>query len=288
MIESLSDRVSQPPPSRPHRGERRQRGAYPPAGATGDRLPPHSLEAEQGVLGCVLLDPNAVLAVCVEKLPAGPACFYDLRHQEIYRACVQMFDERLPIDLITLQQRLKDRGLLDEIGGIAYLNEIQNTVPSAANLVYYLEEVAKRHTLREMIRTCTAVVGRAYDFDGDLESLLDDVERDILRLAEDRAGGEQRSIKTLVNLAIGQVENYFNRQGQIGGLATGFAELDRLTDGLHGGEMIVIAARPSLGKTSLAMNIAEHVVLNTAWVEETEDAAAARAAQARGLKVTEV
>jgi replicative DNA helicase len=272
----------------PHRhGERRARAAAhtPPVA---DRLPPHSAEAEQGVLGCVLLSPNECLPVCLEKLGAGATAFYDLRHQEIYRMMVTMFDKREPVEMILLHQRLKDNGTLDQIGGIAYLNEIQDCVPSAANLSYYLDEVAKRYTLRRMIHVCTGVVQRAYEFDGELEPLLDEVERDVLRLAEDRVSGEQKNIKALVNQAIGTVENYFNRQGQISGLPTGFADLDRMTDGLHGGEMIVIAARPSMGKTSLAMNIAEHVVLNHVWTEETDDEHRAAAARAEGLKVTEV
>ncbi len=227
-----------------------------------DRLPPHSNEAEQGVLGCILLAPNECLGQCIEKLKAGPEVFYDLRHQTIYEALIAMYDKRDPIDIIMLQQRLKDRGLLDQIGGIPYLNALQDSVPSAANLTYYLDIVEEKSLLRKMISTCTDVVGRVYDFDGEVDSLLDEVERDILKMSESRSGGTIEPVKSLVNKAIGMVENYFNRQGTLGGLASGFAELDRMTDGMHGGEMIIIAARPSMGKTSLAMNIAESVVLN--------------------------
>jgi replicative DNA helicase len=227
-----------------------------------DRLPPHSTEAEQGVLGCVLLAPNDCLGQCIEKLKAGPEVFYDLRHQTIYEALITMYDKRDPIDIITLQQHLKDRGLLDQIGGIPYLNALQDAVPSAANLTYYLDIVEEKSMLRKMIHTCTDVVSRVYGFDGEVDTLLDEVERDILKIAEARAGGGTAFMKTLVHDAIGQVEKYFNRQGELGGLGTGFGDLDRMTDGMHGGEMIIIAARPSMGKTSLAMNIAESVVLN--------------------------
>ncbi|MEK7781797.1 MAG: replicative DNA helicase, partial [Verrucomicrobiota bacterium] len=137
-----------------------------------------------------------------------------------------------------------------------------DAVPSAANLTYYLDIVEEKFLLRKMIHTCTDVVGRVYDYDGEVDSLLDEVERDILAMSESRSGGTIEPVKSLVNKAIGMVENYFNRQGQLGGLATGFSDLDRMTDGMHGGEMIVIAARPSMGKTSLAMNIAESVTLN--------------------------
>jgi len=259
-----------------------------PAGATGsDRLSPHSIEAEQGVLGCILLSPQECLGGIVEKLGDRATAFYDLRHQTIYTELLHMWDARTPIDLIVLQQRLKDRGLLEQIGGLAYLNQLQDCVPSAANLSWYLEILLEQDILRRMIATCTDVVARAYEHEGDVEVLLDTVERDVLALAESRHVAAQKSVKVLVQDAIGLVEKYFDRQGQIMGLPTGFADLDRLTDGLHAGEMIVIAARPSMGKTSLAMNIAEHVVLG-AWVEETEDEAVATAARARGLKVMPV
>jgi replicative DNA helicase len=234
-----------------------------PGGATTiDRLPPHSPEAEQGVLGCVLLSPNECMGECIEKLKDdGQQVFYDLRHQTIYETLATMYDAREAIDVITLQQRLKDKGLLDQIGGIAYLSQLQDSVPSAANLSYYLEIVQEKFLLRRMIATCTEVVGRVYDYEGDVETLLDEVEKEILRINESRAQSSTATVKELVGKAILTVENYFGRQGTLNGLGTGFPDLDRMTDGLHGQEMIVIAARPSMGKTSLAMNIVEHVVL---------------------------
>jgi replicative DNA helicase len=227
-----------------------------------DRLPPHSPEAEQGVLGCVMLSPNECMGECIEKLKdAGQQVFYDLRHQSIYEHLSAMYDAREAIDVITLQQRLKDKQLLEQIGGIAYLSQLQDSVPSAANLSYYLEIVQEKFLLRRMITTCTEVVGRVYDYEGDVEMLLDEVEKEILRINESRAQSTTSSVKELVGKAILTVENYFGRQGTLNGLGTGFPDLDRMTDGLHGSEMIVIAARPSMGKTSLAMNIVEHVVL---------------------------
>ena len=227
-----------------------------------DRLPPHSPEAEQGVLGCVLLSPNDCMGECIEKLKDdGREVFYDLRHQTIYETLVEMFDTREPIDLITLQQRLKDRKLLEQIGGIAYLSQLQDAVPSAANLSYYLDIVREKFLLRKMIQTCTGVVGRVYDYEGEVDALLDEVERDVLRISESRVQGGALTTKELVNKAIGTIENFFSRKGTLTGLGTGYPDLDRMTDGLHGSEMIVIAARPSMGKTSLAMNIAEHVAL---------------------------
>ena len=265
MIDSVSD----PLPGATSAGAeadlkkpRRQKSARSDARPAVDRLPPHSIECEQGVLGCCLLDPNQCIAECIEKLKDdGKSAFYDLRHQTIYETLAEMFDAKQPIDLITAQQHLKDRQLLEQIGGIAYLSQLQDAVPSAANLSYYLDHVREKYVLRKLIQTCTSVVGKVFDYEGEVEALLDEVEKEILHVNESRVKSGVQPINTLVHEAIATIENYFGRNGQLGGLATGFADLDKMTDGLHGGEMIIIAARPSMGKTSLAMNIAEHVAM---------------------------
>jgi replicative DNA helicase len=232
------------------------------ASASVDRLPPHSPEAEQGVLGCILLSPNDCMGDCISKLKSGSEVFYDLRHQTIYDLLAQMFDKREGIDLITLQQRLKDNQLLEQVGGIAYLSSLSDAVPSAANLSYYLDIVQEKYLLRKMIRVCTEVVGRVYEFEGQVDALMDEIERDVLRVSESRVQSQTSTIKDLVKKAIGTIEDYHQRQGSLTGIGTGFGDLDKMTTGLHGGEMIVIAARPSVGKTSLAMNIAEHVAID--------------------------
>lgn len=258
MIDSMPTEAGAPPDLQ--RGPRRQPAARDAQRV--DRLPPHSPEAEQGVLGCVLLAPTECMGVCIERFKAGAEVFYDLRHQTIYGALVQMFDGREAIDLITLQQRLKNQQLLEEIGGLAYLSALPDTVPSAANLTYYADIVQEKYLLRKMIHTCTEVVGRVYDYEGEVDALLDEVERDILRISESRVQSHTSTIKDLVKRAINTIEIYHQHQGELTGIGTGFADLDRMTSGLHEGEMIVIAARPSMGKTSLAMNIAEHVAVN--------------------------
>src|SRR5580704_15894872 len=237
---------------------RRRKAGFSGSAPAVDRLPPHSPEAEQGGLGCILLSPNDCVGECVEKFKPGAEVFYDLRHRAIFEALVEMYDQREAIDLITLQQRLKNKSRLEEVGGIAYLNSLPDTVPSAANLSYYLDIVLEKYVLRKMIQTCTDVVGRVYDHEGEVDSLLDEVERDILRISEARVEGKTDKIKDLVNKAITIIEDYHNRQGMLTGVGTGFVDFDKMTTGLHGGEMIVVAARPSMGKTSLAMNIAEY------------------------------
>lgn len=260
MINSVSEQAGSGPDLKK---TRRQKAAREDVRATLDRLPPNDLDCEMGVIGCCLLSPNECIAECVEALKDdGKEAFYDLRHQTIYEHLTAMFDARVPVDLISVQARLKDAQLLDQIGGIAYLSQLQDAVPSAANLSWYLTIVRQKYLLRRLVTTCTATVGKVYDWEGDVEALLDEVEKDILRVNESRVKSSTRKMSDLVNAGIATVENYFQRQGQITGLATGFDDFDKLTDGLHGGEMIVIAARPSMGKTSLAMNMVEHVVLD--------------------------
>jgi replicative DNA helicase len=244
------------------RGSRKSRvSAGLPAPASIDRLPPHSIEAEQGVLGCVMLSPNDCLGICLEKFKKGVEVFYDLRHQAIFDTLIEMYDGKKPIDLITLQENLKLKNQLEAIGGIPYLSALPDAVPSAANLEYYIDIVREKYVLRKMIQTCSGVVSRVYEHEGQVDGLLDEVERDILKIAEDRIENTSMKMKDLVHKAINTIEDYHQRQGMITGVGTGFLDFDKMTSGLHGGEMIVIAARPSMGKTSLVMNIVEHVVL---------------------------
>ncbi len=257
MIDSVSEEHTQDAPARP--APRRKKPAAPDASRV-DRLPPHSLEAEQGVLGCILISPNQSLGLCLEKLKTGAKAFYDLRHQNLFENMVEMWDTKEPIDLITLQQRLKDKNQLDGVGGLSYLAGLPEAVPSAANLEYYLDIVQEKSLLRKMIQTCTGVITQIYDFEGEVDQLMDDVERQVLKISEEREETTLRSVKELVHKAITTIEEFHQRQGMLTGISTGFPDLDKLTSGLHGGEMVVLAARPSMGKTSLAMNIAETVV----------------------------
>ncbi|MSU19808.1 MAG: replicative DNA helicase, partial [Pedosphaera sp.] len=210
---------------------------------------------------CVLLSPSECMGICIEKFKRGSEVFYDLRHQYLFQVLAEMYDQKEAIDLITLHQRLKDSNQLEAVGGLAYLSLLVDCVPSAANLEYYLEIVREKYLLRKMIQTCTSVVSRVYGHEGEIDSLLDEVERDVLKISEERVEATSRTIKDLVHKAINTIEEFHQRQGMLTGIATGFPDFDKMTSGLHGGEMIVIAARPSMGKTSLAMNIAEHVSL---------------------------
>ncbi|TAK94151.1 MAG: replicative DNA helicase [Verrucomicrobia bacterium] len=259
MIDSVSESAGAAPDLKKTRRQRSPRGDARPIA---DRLPPYAEDMERGVLGCVLLSPNDCIGICIEKLKAGAEVFYDLRHQTIYAEVVAMFDQRESIDILTVHQRLKDKQLIEQVGGIQYLNALQDSVPSTANVGYYADIVQEKFLLRKMIKACTDVVGRVYEYEGEVDALMDEVERDILRISESRVAGTVMGIKELVHKAINTVEDFHARQGMLTGVGTGFTDLDKMTSGLHPGEMIVVAARPSMGKTSLAMNIAEHVAID--------------------------
>src|SRR3989454_7150248 len=182
MIDTIAEGAGGPPDLK--RTRRRKLSTNEPGKLV--RLPPHSPEAEQGVLGCVLLSPNDWMGECIEKFKSGAEVFYDLRHQTIFSALAEMYDSREAIDVITLQQRLKNKQLLEEVGGIAYLASLPDTVPSSANLAYYLDIVLEKFLLRKMIHTCTEVVGRVYDYEGEVDALMGEVERDIPPSSESR------------------------------------------------------------------------------------------------------
>jgi len=233
-----------------------------PTGSAQDlhRTPPHSVEAEQGVLGSMLISPRETIAECVEKI--NEEYFYVPAHRTIYDVLVDLWNTRQGIDLITFTQVLRDRNLLDSVGGAAFVTNLFTFVPTAANVQYYLEIVRDKYILRQIISAATESVRRAYEEQEEVDSLLDEVEQKIFDVGEDRFKGQMLSMKDHAMQAIETIEKLYERKGSITGISTGFVEFDRMTSGLHPSEMVVIAARPSMGKTALAMNIAEYVAIN--------------------------
>ena len=220
-------------------------------------------EAEQGVLGCILLSPNECMGECIEKFKSGEEAFYDLRHQTIFKTLCEMYDAREAIDVITLQQRLKDRQLLEQVGGLPFLSSLADAgaflrepqlLPgyrpgqaSAAEDDPGLHGVWSAGSMSSRGRSTGCWTRLSATF---------------CASASRAVQGHSNNIKDLVKKAINTIEDYHQRQGMLTGVATGFADLDKMTSGLHGGEMVVIAARPSMGKTSLAMNVAEHAAID--------------------------
>jgi len=263
-----------------------RRAPSSPEAAPAGRTPPHSIEAEQGILGCLMLDAASGLDFCLERIreprqlsdgpsdksdkgprgkrrPPGDTFFYELKHQLLFEAMIDIVEARQAVDIITVKQFLADRKQLEAVGGVAYLNTLMDSVPSAANLEYYFNIVWDKYLLRKTVRTCTEIVTQAYEHEGEVNRLLDEVETRIHSINDERAGDISTDMKILVHAAIDRIEEYHKRKGKISGIPTGYPMLDRLTDGMHAGEMIVIAARPSMGKTSLAMNIVENITLGS-------------------------
>src|SRR5438128_9042461 len=232
-----------------------------PTGSAQDihRTPPHSVDAEQGVLGSMLISPRETIAECVEKI--NEEYFYVPAHRTIYNVLVDLWNAGQAIDLITFTQVLRDRNLLDSVGGAAFVTNLFTFVPTAANVQYYLEIVRDKYILREIISAATESVRRAYEEQDEVNNLLDEVEQRNFAVGEDRFKGEMLSMKEQVMSTLESIEKLFENKGAITGVSTGFRDLDKLTSGLHSSEMSVIAARPSMGKTALAMNIAEHAAI---------------------------
>ena len=224
------------------------------------RAVPHSLDAELGVLCSIFLNPKEVLDECVIRLSATH--FHIPAHTTMFELLLDMQKRAVEIDAITITQLLRDRKLLDQVGGVPFLNRLFEFVPTAANVAYYIEIVREKHILRQIINTCTECVAQSYDQQGEVATLLDEVERKVFAITEERIKQKLPTMKDNVMAALSAIEQLYENKGAITGLASGFADIDRMTDGLHGSEMIVVAARPSMGKTAFAMNIAEHVAVN--------------------------
>ncbi len=235
-------------------------------GGTGSYLPdihrllPQSSDAEQGVLSSILLAPKEVGGLCVEK-GIRKEHFHIPAHSSIYEVLLEMYDQRQPIDVITLTQVLRDRKMLDQVGGPAFVTDLFTFLPTAANASYYIEILDEKFTLRAIIRVCTEYAARSYDEQSEVTMLLDEVETRVMEISKERYKDKVASMKDQVMAAIHAIEELYTNRGGMTGFSTGFATLDKMTDGLHRAEMFVIAARPSMGKTALAMNMAEHVAI---------------------------
>ena len=225
------------------------------------RTLPQSPDAERGVLSSILLDPRSVCGLAVEK-GITAEYFHIPANGVIFNTLLELWNAAKPIDIILLTQVLSNRSLLDQVGGPAYVTELLSFVPTAANAEYYIDIVIEKFTLRQIITTCTEFAARSYDEQDDVPALLDEVESNVFAIANERYKATLPSLKEHVFAAIENIEKLYNRNGAITGLSTGFDNIDKMTDGLHGAEMFIIAARPSMGKTALAMNIAEHVAVD--------------------------
>ena len=228
-----------------------------------DLTPPYSEEAEDGVLGCVLLAPAEVLSDCEHKFGDISPMFYDARNRILFRTIQGMRDIGIPVDTITVHQKLKDTGTLEKAGGYARIAQLPDKTPSAANIDYYLEIMREKHVLRGLLKASAEIAAmvRAFGQMGDIEALAEKAERSVLKAASLLKIQADPTIRDLVHQAMEDIERLHGSKGQVTGLATGLADIDKCLDGMQAGNLVVLGGLPGRGKTALAMNIAHHVAI---------------------------
>ncbi|MFJ8259106.1 replicative DNA helicase [Peribacillus asahii] len=225
-----------------------------------DRIPPQNIEAEQAVLGAIFLEPSSLTVTSEVLIPED---FYRSAHQKIFNVMLKLNDEGMAVDLITVTEELAATKSLEEIGGVTYLSELAGSVPTAANVEYYARIVEEKSLLRRLIRTATNIAQEGYSREDEVEDLLGEAEKNIMEVAQRKNSGSFQNIKDVLVRTYDNIEELTNRKGDVTGIPTGFAELDRMTAGFQRNDLIIVAARPSVGKTAFALNIAQNVATKT-------------------------
>jgi replicative DNA helicase len=221
------------------------------------RIPPHNLDAERAVLGAVLLEGRETLPRVIEVL--RPSDFYTEAHRSIYNAMLHLFDRGEPVDILTLQEELRRTDHLEPVGGPAALALLEEQASVAVHLIAYAQIVRDRAVLRELIQTSSQIIAQAFEAKDDVQTLVDDAERKIFSLAERRLEGSALPIGKILRNTFEYIERLYERKEHVTGVATGFEKLDLETSGFQPSDFIIIAGRPSMGKTAFALNVAQHV-----------------------------
>ena len=223
-----------------------------------DRVPPQNIEAEQSVLGAMLIDNTAAGSVTEMLLPED---FYRESHKIIYRAMLALLARNEPLDMITLINELKKMNKLDDVDGVAYITLLANFVPTAANVKYHAKIVEEKSIMRQLVEGGTAIAYMGYEGAGEAADILDKAEKRILRISNRRGGIDFSLIKDILPNTLDRISKALDNKEPVNGLATGFKDLDYLTAGMQPADFIILAARPSMGKTALALNIAQNVAI---------------------------
>lgn len=221
-----------------------------------DRLPPQNLEAEASVLGGIMLDRDAVIKIA-DQLSSDD--FYDQRNQQIFETMLELYEDRMSIDLLTVSNKLEEKGFLETIGGMSYLTSLVNSTPSAAHVVHYAKIVQKKGTLRKLIHASSDIINSAFGDIEDVDTLLDVAEQKLFGVSQKYLKQNFIPLSSVLHETFDRIDELHKERGKLRGIATGFADLDRLLGGLQKSDLIILAARPSMGKTSLALDIVRHV-----------------------------
>ncbi|MDH5201778.1 MAG: replicative DNA helicase, partial [Nitrospirota bacterium] len=223
-----------------------------------DKLPPQNVEAEQSILGAILID-NDALPRALEIIDIDD--FYKQSHRTIFNAMVELFEKNEPIDLITITDCLKRREEVDAVGGVSYLSSLVNMVPTAANIKYHSKIVRERALLRGLLRSANEIASRVYEDNYEAEDLVDYAEKSIFDVSDKRIKASFVTLKEVIKSSFEMIEHLYDKKEVITGIPSGFRDLDDLTTGFQKGDLVVVGGRPSMGKTALALNIAQYVGL---------------------------
>src|SRR5215207_10278177 len=221
-----------------------------------ERTLPHNLEAERSVLGAILVH-NDAFNLAAQVIDSGD--FYRDAHRRIFDKMVQLNERNQAIDFVTLKEELSRSGELEDVGGPAYVASLADGVPRSANVDYYARIVKEKSTLRSLIHSANKILAEAYDAEQEPDLLLDEAERSIFAIAEDRIRAGFVPLRDLVQTSFATIEKLQQQKGMVTGVPTGFIDLDEMTSGLQPSDLVLVAARPSMGKTSFVLNIAQHV-----------------------------
>ena len=225
-----------------------------------DRVPPHNNEAEQSVIGAIFLEPQALITAAELLIPED---FYRMAHQKIFDTMIILSDKGQAIDVVTVTEELSAKKELEDVGGISYLTEIANSVPTAANIVHYAKIVEEKALLRRLIRVATSIVEDGYTREDEVEALLSEAEKKMMEVSNRKNAGDFRHIKDVLVETYDNIELLHTRKGDVTGIPTGFTDLDKMTAGFQRNDLIIVAARPSVGKTAFALNVAQNVATKT-------------------------
>jgi len=219
------------------------------------RIPPNDKDAEQAVLGAVFLSQDALIEA-MEYVEADD--FYQHANQLVFQAMMNLNDEEEPVDVVTVQNELNKLNQIEDIGGVSYLAELASAVPTAANTTYYAKIVKNKSTLRRLINAATSIVTRSFEQDDEVDNIIDQSEKDIMEVSENRNHKGFRRISDVVKSSFEEIDKLYDQDSDVTGLSTGYKDLDAMTTGLHKDELVILAARPGVGKTAFALNLAQN------------------------------
>jgi len=223
-----------------------------------DRVPPHNREAEQSVIGAIFLEPQALITAS-EILLADD--FYQNAHKKIFETMLRLSDQGKAIDVVTVTEELSAKKEIEDVGGLSYLLELANAVPTAANIAHYAKIVEEKALLRRLIRVATKIVEDGYTREDEVEALLGEAEKKMMEVANRKNAGDFKHVKDVLVETFDNIEQLQSRKGDVTGIPTGFRDLDNITAGFQRNDLIIVAARPSVGKTAFALNVAQSVAV---------------------------